>query len=244
MYDPYLDLPEGKPYPLKPGFNVAFISTFAPDEPVEAVLEAAAQLPDVHFYITGNKAKMPAGFFANAPANVTFTGFLIPAASTSACCAGRTRPSSSPRNYTLQLGGCEALAVGTPLITSDWPYLQELFTGGTVFAANTAEGIRQAVLQMHEQAAELTKEIEPFRAESRRLWDERMRQLQEPAARRRSAGNPPATFQATRHTRGHVIKSAVSRETSQCQRVAGMGGEPQPKATSCADKPLTRGERY
>jgi len=183
MYDPYLDLPEGKPYPLKPGFNVAFICTFAPDEPVEAVLEAAAQLPDVHFYITGNKAKMPADFFAGAPANVTFTGFLDPGGEYLGLLRGADAAIVlTTRNYTLQLGGCEALAVGTPLITSDWPYLQELFTGGTVFAANTAEGIRQAVLDMREHAAELTTEIEPFRAESRRLWDERMRQLQELAA--------------------------------------------------------------
>ena len=47
MYDPFLELPEGKPYRLKDGFNVAFLATFAPDEPVDEVLAAAARLPDV-----------------------------------------------------------------------------------------------------------------------------------------------------------------------------------------------------
>ena len=59
MVDPFLDLPQSDPFPMKSGFNVAFVSTFAEDEPLEAVLKAADLLPDVNFYITGDKRKKP-----------------------------------------------------------------------------------------------------------------------------------------------------------------------------------------
>ena len=183
MYDPYLDLPAGKPYTVGPGFNLAVINTFAPDEPIEAVLEAAAQSPDVHFYITGNKAKKPAAFFENTPPNVTFTGFLDPGGEYLGLLhAVDAAVVLTTRNYTLQLGGCEALSVGKPLITSDWPYLQELFSAATIFVPNTAEGIRGGVSAMQEQVSELSSQIEAFRHESRHLWNERIRQLQEMAA--------------------------------------------------------------
>jgi len=83
---------------------------------------------------------------------------------------------------TLQLGGCEAVAVGKPLITSDWPYLRELFRGGAIFAPNTGEGLRDAVLAMGQRHAELAREVVAFRGDSRREWDARMRQLEDRVA--------------------------------------------------------------
>ena len=45
MFDPFLELPPGEPYPVEPGFNVLFVCTFASDEPVEAVLEGPGNCP-------------------------------------------------------------------------------------------------------------------------------------------------------------------------------------------------------
>lgn len=179
MFDPFLDLPAGKPFAVKPGFNVVFISTFAQDEPVEEVMEAARQLPDINFYITGNKSKKPASFFESAPSNVTFTGFLDPNGEY----LGLLRAADAvivltTRDFTLQLGGCEALAVGKPLITSDFPYLHEVFSKGTVFVANTSDSIRDGVQYMQKHIEEMANDIEIFRNESRTVWDERIRQLQ------------------------------------------------------------------
>lgn len=184
MVDPFLDLPQGEPFAVKPGFNVAFVCTFAPDEPVEAVVRAAALLPEAHFYITGDTRKKPASFFASAPSNVTFTGFLNPNREY----PGLLRTADaimvlSTRNYTLQLGGCEAVAVGKPLITSDWPYLREVFPKGTVYVSDSAESIRDGILAIQERYEELAKEIVTLRQESRREWDTRLGQLQEMVAR-------------------------------------------------------------
>lgn len=183
MFDPFLELPEGASYPLKPGFNVAFISTFADDEPMEAVMAAAAMTPEVNYYVTGDTRKRPASFVAAAPPNVTFTGFLNPNGEYLGLLRGADAAMVlTTRDHTLQLGGCEAVAVGKPLITSDWPYLRELFCGGTIFAPNTGEGLRDAVLAMCEQRETLAREVVAFRGDSRREWDARMRQLEDRVA--------------------------------------------------------------
>jgi glycosyltransferase involved in cell wall biosynthesis len=178
MHDPFLDLPEGKPYPVGPGPTVAFLGTFAPDEPLEAVLDAARSLPDVRFSITGDTRKLGADVRAGAPANVTFTGFLDPAGEY----LGLLRAVNlamvlTTRDHTLQLAGCEAISVGTPLVTSDWPYLRELFGAATVFVAPSGEAIARGVSEALRRRAELAGEIERFRAARRRDWDLRLAQL-------------------------------------------------------------------
>lgn len=184
MVDPFLDLPEGARYPMGEGFNVAFVSTFAPDEPTAEVLQAAAMLPEVNFFVTGDLRKLPATLAAVAPPNVTFTGFLDPYREY----PGLLRAADAvmvltTRDHTLQLGGCEAIAVGKPLITSDWPYLREIFARGTVYVPSTAEGIRDGVLAMRRRYAELRQETFALREESRRAWDARLSQLEARVAR-------------------------------------------------------------
>ncbi len=178
MVDPYLDLPKSALYAVRPGFNVAFVSTFAADEPLDAVLQATRMLPDVNFYITGDKRKKPASFFRDVSANVTFTGFLDPDKEY----PGLLRAVDAvmvltTRNHTLQLGGCEAAAVGKPLVTSDWPYLREVFPKGTVYVTDTAESIRDGILQLKQDLERLSVEISELRQESRQEWDFRLNQL-------------------------------------------------------------------
>ena len=55
---------------------MAVVNTFSPDEQVEEVLEAAASLPDVEFYITGDPIRAKKTFLRNHTENVKFTGFL------------------------------------------------------------------------------------------------------------------------------------------------------------------------
>lgn len=180
--DPFVALPEGEDFPVKPGFNVVFINTFAPDEPLDAVLGAAAQLPEVHFYITGNTKKKPASFFANISANVTFTNFLPDSQYFGLLRAAQAVMALTTRKYTLQGGGCEAVSLGKPLITSDWPYLRELFAKGTVYVPNSSDGIRAGIEVMQKKYKELEKEIVHFRQERRREWDTHFAQLKKMVA--------------------------------------------------------------
>ena len=60
----------------KDAFNIAVISSFAYDEPLQAVLDAASQLPDMRFYITGDKTRLDRKFVNQKLQNVTMTGLL------------------------------------------------------------------------------------------------------------------------------------------------------------------------
>lgn len=175
--DPFVQLPQGQPVVIKPGFNVVFINTFASDEPTEAVMAAAAELPDMHVYITGNKKKRPASFFAAAPPNVHFTDFLPDAQYIGLLRAAQAVMALTTRNYTLQGGGCEAVSLGKPLITSDWPYLRDLFARGTIYVPNSANGIRDGLRRMQQQWPTLEGEIVAFRQERRMAWEDQFAQL-------------------------------------------------------------------
>lgn len=179
MGDPFLALPQGGAFPAEPGFNVAFVSTFAPDEPLDAVLKAATQLPEVHFYVTGDTKRKPQSFFDSLPANVTCTGFLPDSQYIGLLRAVNAIMVLTTRDHTLQLGGCEAVSLGKPLITSDWPYLREFFAKGTVCVANSADGIRDGILVMRRRYKDLEKEMITFRQDGRREWDTRFAQLKQ-----------------------------------------------------------------
>jgi glycosyltransferase involved in cell wall biosynthesis len=204
MLDPFLDLPEGRPYPLGDGFNVAFISTFAQDEPVEEVLAAAALMPDVHFLITGDPRKRAERRLPPAPPNVSYTGFLDPAGEYLGLLRGVDAALVlTTRDHTLQLAGCEAVGVGTPVITSDWAYLRQLFYGGAVFVSNDASGIAGGVKEMILRRHELAEELDVFRTQSRIEWAARMEEL-----RRRAMPSLPG------RSRGDVPGSAPPRTRS------------------------------
>ncbi|MDH3681415.1 MAG: glycosyltransferase family 4 protein [Acidimicrobiia bacterium] len=178
MHDPFLDLPQGKPYPMEDGFNVAFLSTFAPDEPVDEVLEAAARLPDVNVYITGADHKRLEGGYRDATENVTFTGFLDSNGEYLGLLRGADAAMVlTTRDHTLQLAGCEAFAVGTPLITSDYPYLRGLFPGGTVFVPNTADGIEAGIEAMVQERFRLRAEVPEARRLGQVEWQKRLAAL-------------------------------------------------------------------
>jgi len=184
MGDPFLALPKGQALPVEPGFNVAFVSTFAPDEPLDVVLKAAAQLPEIHFYITGDAKRKPKSFFDNLPPNVTCTGFLPDDQYISLLRAVDTIMVLTTRDHTLQLGGCEAVSVGQPLITSDWPFLRDFFSRGTVYVANTGDGVRDGILIVQKRHQDLKKEMIAFREDGRREWDSRFAQLKQMNASR------------------------------------------------------------
>jgi glycosyltransferase involved in cell wall biosynthesis len=180
MYDAFLDLPRGEPYLVSGSRTVAFLGTFAPDEPLEAFLEAAELLPEVNFYVTGDTSKADAAQLRRAPSNVTFTGFLDP----NGAYLGLLRAVDAAvvlttRDHTLQLAGCEAIAVGKPLVTSDFEYLRVLFEQGAMFARPEVWSIRDAIVAVLDRRAELAAEALELRDKRRTEWKTRMWELEE-----------------------------------------------------------------
>ena len=169
--------PAGAPYPLQGQANIAVVSSFAPDEPLETVVTAAADLPDVHFYITGDSKRASKRLLAKAPANVTFTGFLSDSDYFGLLRNVDAVMVLTTRNHTNQRGGCEAVWLGRPLIISDWPVLRRAFHSGTVHVPNTAEGIAAGVQNALARQDELVAGMHRLQTERRARWAEASAQL-------------------------------------------------------------------
>jgi glycosyltransferase involved in cell wall biosynthesis len=160
----------GEPWPADGALRVAVVNTFASDEPLAAVLEAAHALPDVEFQVTGSLRRAPDGLVGTAPSNVTFTDFLpddryyaLLASSDAVMCL-------TTRDHTMQRGACEALSLGTPIITSRWPLLQEYFREGTVHVDSDAASIRSGVEELRSGLASYREGILALREERRAEW--------------------------------------------------------------------------
>jgi hypothetical protein len=63
------------------------------------------------------------------------------------------------------------------LITSNWPFLQDFFSKGTIYVANTADGICNGVLAMQQEKGRLEDEMARFRDAARREWAAQFAQL-------------------------------------------------------------------
>ena len=161
----------GQPPAMKPGSNVAVVNTWADDEPLDEVLAAADELPEISFYVTG-RADGVAGLQQRIRSNVIFTGFLsqpdyhaLLAASDAVVCL-------TTRDHTMQNGACEAMFIGTPIVTSDWPVLREYFLDAAVYVDNTAAGIRDGLRDLTASLARYRRDVRKVRGRRQREWEE------------------------------------------------------------------------
>jgi glycosyltransferase involved in cell wall biosynthesis len=157
LTDPIPSAPQVAARPLEGAFNVVLISTFAGDEPFEAVIAAVRLLPsDVHFYVTGNPNRLAAEVRASVPSNMTLTGFLDEQdywnllASSDAIMDLTTMPDC------LVCGAYEAIAVDKPIILSDNSASIETFRDFAEFTSNNPRSIAGAVARLR---TEYTKRI-------------------------------------------------------------------------------------
>ena len=141
------------------GPRVVVVNTFSVDEPVEAVLAAARTVSEAQFFVTGDVRAARAGWLQDRPANLAFTGFLSEEAYAGVLRAADVVVVLTTYDHTMQRGAYEALALGKPLVTSDWPLLRETFSRGTVHVANTPEaiaaGVRKALAEGHRLRVEM-----------------------------------------------------------------------------------------
>lgn len=164
---------------LDGAFSVAVVNTFGSDEPLKEVLEAAAGLADCQFYVTGRKSSARGELLADTPHNVHFTDFLPSESYYALLSASQAVMCLSTRDNTMQRGACEALWLGKPIITSDWPLLRAYFHQGAVYVDNTSAGIRTGVLAMRERHREYQAQIAELQTTRRRQWHERSQALNE-----------------------------------------------------------------
>ena len=175
--DAFLDLPPGSEYPVSEKFNIAYICTYSFDEPLEEVIEASRGNQDVHLYITGNKKHIKPELLEDLPNNITLTGFLPEDKYIGLLRSVDGVMALTTRDFTLQRGGCEAIGIGQPLITSDWPFLRDFFSHGTVHVDNTQEGIRAGMNTMVQEHEKLQEGALQLRIDGRLIWQNQLSQL-------------------------------------------------------------------
>jgi glycosyltransferase involved in cell wall biosynthesis len=159
------------------GFQVLVVNTFAPDEPLIEVMAAARELPQVTFHVTGDAERAGRRIPEDRPANVVFTGFLPEDAYYGLMAASDAVMCLTTRDDTMQRGACEALSMGRPIVTSNWPLLRDYFRAGTVHVDNSAAGIRDGVQAMIRDHARYEQEIAWLQEEQRREWENAVRSL-------------------------------------------------------------------
>lgn len=162
---------DAPPFPVDGVFNVMVVNSFAPDEPLEAVVEAAGRCEDVLFYVTGGLDRPGARIPASVPDNVRFTGFLPDGRYHALMDACQAVACFTDRDHTMQRGACEALWTGTPILTSDWPILREYFRKGAVHVNGSADAIHAGVQQIVRDHGRYVEEIRELQQERRAEWE-------------------------------------------------------------------------
>lgn len=157
--------------PIDPNkFIVTVISTFARDEPLDLVVEAARLLPEVTFFILGDTKLAPAGFLDSAPPNVIFPGYLLTEAYWKQLFSSNAMLTLTTNPYSLVSGGTEGMQIHKPLILSRQPTLVEYFNKGAVFIDHTVDSIVSGVKQTQEREAILITELEELSKEKNTEW--------------------------------------------------------------------------
>ena len=156
-----------EPPPPSQAFTVVAVCSFDQDEPVEAMFDAAARVPEVRFFVTGKPKRLPPDVTARIPANVTLTGYISDERYGGLISSADAVLVLTTLNHTMQRGAYEAIYQGTPVIVSDWPILRDAFPEGAVHVDNTAEGIAAGIRTM-------AADVDTYRGGARRLREQKL----------------------------------------------------------------------
>ena len=170
--------PTGGAFDTGGGFSVAVVNTFAADEPLTAILDAARELREVSFYVTGRVDRAPEGLVASAPTNVRFTGFLDDPDYYEMLRRTDAVMCLTTRDHTMQRGACEALSLGRPIITSDWPLLREYFSSGAVHVDASSQEIEDGVRTLIAEYGRYEREIVEQQSKQQEEWAAALATLQ------------------------------------------------------------------
>lgn len=150
--------------------TVAVVASFDADEPLERIVEAAARMRAVRFDVTGDPARGAGRLPDPLPDNVRCTGYLPDEDYYTLLRSADAVMCLTTRDDTMQRGACEALSLGTPVITSRWPLLQRYFSEGTVHVDATTNGIAAGVEEMLTHHDVYLAGILGLQQEQRRAW--------------------------------------------------------------------------
>jgi len=160
------------PVELAPrSFNIVLIATYAADEPVMPVIEAAAMLRDrITLYVTGNYAQLDESVRRRLPPNIVFTGYLSNEDYWGYLKSADAVIDLTSMDNCLVCGAYEGVAAARPLVLSANEATIEYFSKGVVYTDNSAQDIHRAMLELVGRHVELSADIADLRSELPADW--------------------------------------------------------------------------
>jgi glycosyltransferase involved in cell wall biosynthesis len=164
-------------------FAIAIVSSFASDEPIQEIIEAARILSETTtFYITGDYSRISAKKllkWKRATKNIVFTGFLDRGEYIRLLEKVDAIMVLTRRDFTMLSGAHEALALEKPLITSDWQPLRQYFVAGTSYVNNSVSEIVDAVKYVQKEKDRMEKDMEILKHQRLKEWEDKVSKLKE-----------------------------------------------------------------
>jgi glycosyltransferase involved in cell wall biosynthesis len=149
---------------------------FAPDEPLEQMLDAAAQLPEVDVQVTGDLRRRPDWAARRAPPNVEWLGFLRGDDYAAALARADLVMALTTDRASVVRAGYEAVYARKPLLVTDTQALRTAFPYA-VHVPNVADALADGVRSALERLGELRAATGPAHAEQQARWDRQLREL-------------------------------------------------------------------
>jgi glycosyltransferase involved in cell wall biosynthesis len=175
--DPLPDFPKCNKSCHHQNYRITLINTFSPDEPFDAFVTAAREVPDAHFSITGDISKAPPELLRNKPQNVVFTGFLPDEDYIALLKKSDIIAVLCTKDYTLNCGAYEAVSMQKPLILSDFQVLKDHFRLGSVFVDNSPQSIVSGIRNAMALNAKLSDEMRELKMMLEKEWDKKFLDL-------------------------------------------------------------------
>lgn len=163
---------EAAPADQAPRPWMMFPASWAPDEPIGQVIEAARRMPAATFFITGNPTRAnPLPSPEELPPNVRLLGFL-PLAEFDAYLSHADLVLALTLEEGIQLSVCnEAVGLGLPMVCSGTRILRQIFSQGTVFVdASDPDSIVAGCREALAQREQLVAQMLDFRVARRQEW--------------------------------------------------------------------------
>ncbi|OZF07505.1 hypothetical protein CH300_06045 [Rhodococcus sp. 15-1154-1] len=145
------------PLPLRSGLTNADVPrredhlivvplSYSNDEPIQELLAAARLTPNLNWKLTGHA---PEVIRDQAPSNVTFTGYLEHEQYEQLLQTASVLVALTNRPHTMQRAAYEALAMATPIVTSDFAELRTYFGSAAEYTPADSTSIARAVLSAY-----------------------------------------------------------------------------------------------
>jgi len=159
------------------GYRIGVVFTFDYNEPVESVLKAAELLPEFNFEMTGDIHRASASVVRIRPKNLQFTGFLRGDDYVQFLNRNDAIMVLTTTDCELSCAAYEGIALGKPLILSNWTTIREYFNEGAVYVDNTVEGIVQGIRYYLMERIRLMQEVFELKRKLNADMLERIRKL-------------------------------------------------------------------